>query len=146
LKAGFRAAGAAILLLAVAAPAQDEGRPKIFLEKKVFADTSEGKKSYYEVHTVSEGENLWKILSRRHSLFRSEYAQLLKEFLRANPKVTAPGKLKPGQKILLPSASSRSGSGFSRGSWFRTRGRGDNLTKILKKQGFATTFHGTWRR
>jgi LysM repeat protein len=139
LKKGIRAAGAAILLLAVAAPAQEDGRPKIFLEKKVFADTSEGKKSFYEVHTVLEGENLWKILSRRHALSQSEYAPFLKEFLRANPRVTDPGMLKPGQKILLPSAASPfQDSRVSEGKMVPHRViKGDNLTKLLKKQGVS---------
>lgn len=139
LKAGFRVAGFAFLLLAVAVPAQEEGRPKIFLEKKVFADTSEGKKSFYEVHTVSEGENLWKILSRRHPLTESEYVPLLKEFLRANPKVTDPGKLKPGQKIILPSAvSPDQDSRVFEGKVVPHRvSKGDNLTKLLKKQGVS---------
>src|SRR5512134_976226 len=139
LKAGIRAAGSALLLLAFAALAQEEGRPKIFLEKKIFADTSEGKQSFYEVHTVSEGENLWKILSRRHPLSRSDYAALLKEFQRANPKVTNPGMLKPGQKILLPSAASpdQDARVFEGKVVPQRVAKGDNLTKLLRKRGVS---------
>lgn len=138
MRTGFLAAAAATLLLAVAASAQEE-RPKIFLEKKIFADSSEGKKSFYEVHTVAEGENLWKILSRRSPLSRSEYPAFLKEFRRANPGVADPGKLKPGQKILLPSpvllAEDRR---VLEGKAVPHRVvKRDNLTKLLKKRGVS---------
>jgi LysM repeat protein len=137
LRAGFIAAGAAVLLLGAAALAQEEERPKIFLEKKIFADTSEGKKSFYEVHTVSEGESLWRILNRKNPALPAEYASLLREFKRANPTVADPGKLKPGQKILIPSAvpsSPDAGALAGRAMPHRVV-KGDNLTKLLKKQG-----------
>jgi hypothetical protein len=137
LRAGFLAAGAAVLLLGASAPAQEEERPKIFLEKKVFADTSEGKKSFYEVHSVSEGESLWKILRRKDPSFPAEYAFLLKEFRRANPAISDPGKLKPGQKILLPSAPSRLPDPrvLKGKATPQNVVKGDNLTKLLRKQG-----------
>ena len=133
---GFRAAGAAILLLAVAALAQED-RPKIFLEKKVFADIFGGKKSFYEVHIVSEGENLWKILSRKNPLSAAEYPALLKEFLRANPTIKDPGKLRPGQKILLPAPvllaqHQRVLEGIAVPHRVERR---ENLTKILRNRG-----------
>jgi hypothetical protein len=128
-------AGVAALLIASAAAAQEEERPKIFLEKKIFADTSGGKKSFYEVHAVSEGESLWKILSRRSPLTPEEYIPLLKEFRRANPGVANPGKLKAGQKILIPSllpaAQTDPRVGGGRAVPHRVA-KGDNLTKLLK--------------
>lgn len=136
MKTAFSAAGAAILLLAVAAPAQEE-RPKIFLEKKVFADTYEGKKSFYEVHTVTKGENLWKILSRKIPVFEAAYSGLLKEFVRVNPGVTDPGKLKPGQRILLPTPvpPSQDYRVLAGKAVPHRVVRGDNLTKLLTTQG-----------
>jgi hypothetical protein len=136
LRAGFLAAGAAVLLLAVSSPAQEE-RPKIFLEKRIFAETSEGKKSFYEVHTVSSGENLWKIFSRRNPLSPAEFSALLKEFLRANPEVTDPGKLTPGQKILLPSVAplARNFRVLEGKAVPHRVVKGDNITNLLKKQG-----------
>lgn len=136
MRSGFIAAGAAVLLLGAVALAQDEERPKIFLEKKIFADTSEGKKSFYEVHTVSEGENLWRILNRKNTVLPADYASLLREFKRANPTVSDPGKLKPGQKILLPAAAPPPDASALAGKAFPHRvAKGENLTKVLKKKG-----------
>lgn len=127
--------------MGVAARGQEEERPKIYLEKKIFADISEGKKSFYEVHTVSEGENLWKILGRKFLLSPSDYPPLLKEFQRANPTVADPSRLKIGQKILLPSAPpppAASRSPAMEGKTVPHRvAKGDNLTRILKKQGVS---------
>lgn len=116
---------------------QGEERPRIFLEKKIFAETSEGRKSFYEVHTVSEGENLWKILSGKSPLFPEDYPSLLREFLRANPNVKNPGKLVPGQKILVPTGIGmktarlvKSGKSVS----YRIR-KGDTLSRILTSRG-----------
>jgi hypothetical protein len=136
LRAAILAAGAAVLLLGAAAMAQDEDRPKIFLEKKIFADTSEGKKSFYEVHTVSEGESLWRILNRKNPVFPADYASLLREFKRANPAIADPGKLKPGQKILLPAPAPPPDMSALAGKAVPHRvAKGDNLTKLLKKKG-----------
>jgi hypothetical protein len=139
-RAAFFAA-AAFLLLGVAARGQEEERPKIFLEKKIFADISEGRKSFYEVHTVSEGENLWKILGRKFLLSPSDYPPLLKEFRRANPTVADPSRLKVGQKILLPSAPPPPVASLTTGTEGKTVphhvARGENLTRILKNRGVA---------
>jgi len=131
-----RGAVVAALCLVVAA-VQAEEMPKIFLEKRIFAETSEGKKSFYEVHTVSEGESLWKILKRISPLFPSNYSAALREFQRANPEVRDPGKLSPGQKILIPSGSAakvrrmvESGKAVS-----HRIVRGDALLKILAARG-----------
>ena len=139
LRPGFLAVGATVLLLGVAAPAQEEERPKIFLEKKIFADTSEGKKNFYEVHTVMEGESFWRILNRKNPVFPAEYASLLREFKRANPAVADPGKLKPGQEILLPSLASfpRIPPGLEGKAAAHRVVKGDNLTKLLKRQGVS---------
>jgi hypothetical protein len=135
-------AAAACLLAGVAARGQEEERPKIYLEKKIFADVSEGKKSFYEVHTVSEGENLWKILNRKNLLSPSNYPPLLEEFRRANPTVADPSRLKVGQKILLPSAPPPQEASLPPGIEGKSVpylvGRGDNLTRILKKKGVST--------
>jgi len=135
-------AAAACLLVSAAVRGQEEERPKIYLEKKIFADISEGKKSFYEVHTVSEGENLWKILSRKNLLFPSNYPPLLKEFRRANPTVADPSRLKIGQKILLPSAPPPQAASLPPGIEGKSVpylvARGDNLTRILKKRGVST--------
>jgi hypothetical protein len=104
LRAAVLAAATAALLAAGAARAQEEERPRIFLEKRIFADSSGGKKSFYEVHTVAHGENLWKILNRRGVLPPAEYVRMLREFQRANPEVADVRKLKAGQKVLVPTA------------------------------------------
>jgi len=131
-----RGAVVAALCLVVAA-VQAEERPKIFLEKRIFAETSEGKKSFYEVHTVSKGENLWKILEGISPLFPSNYSAALREFRRANPEVRDPGKLSPGQKILIPSgAAAKVRRMVESGKAVPHRiVRGDALLKILAARG-----------
>jgi len=94
----------AVLLLASGSRGEEAERPRIYLEKKIFEETSMGRKTFYEVHTISKGDTLWKILSEKSPLFPADYPSLLREFLRANPDVKDPGKLVPGQKILIPAA------------------------------------------
>jgi LysM repeat protein len=131
---------AAVLFAAGAVLAEDEARPKIFLEKKVFADTSEGKKSFYEVHTVAQGENLWKILNGKGVLSPAEYVRMLREFRRANPAVNDPGKLKAGQKILVPSAAPPppQDTRIVEGKVAPHRvAKGDTLTRLLAARGVS---------
>jgi len=138
LKAAFLAAALPVLLLGGPGRAEEEERPKIFLEKKIFADVSEGKKSFYEVHTVSEGETLWRILNRRGLLYSTDFATLVKEFRRVNPKVANPGKLVPGQKILVPSGRAPRTSIVAEGKAVVHRiVKGDTLTRILKERGVS---------
>jgi hypothetical protein len=127
----------ALLLMASGSRGDQGERPRIFLEKKIFAETSEGRKSFYEVHTVLKGENLWKIFRGKSPLFPEDYPSLLREFRRANPKVKNPGKLVPGQKILIPTGIGmktarlvKTGKSVS----YRIR-KGDTLTRILTTRG-----------
>ncbi len=107
-KAGAAAVALAALVLGWgAARAREDELPRIFLEKKIFAETKSGKKSFYEVHAVEAGESLWKILHRRGPLPAEDYAALLKEFRRVNPQVADPGKLKPGEEVFLPTVPPR---------------------------------------
>lgn len=131
---------AAVLFAAGVVLAEEEARPKIFLEKKVFADTSEGKKSFYEVHTVAQGENLWKILNGKGVLSPAEYVRMLREFRRANPAVTDPAKLKAGQKILIPSAAPPppQDTRIVEGKVAPHRvAKGDTLTRLLAARGVS---------
>jgi hypothetical protein len=93
-----------VLLLASGLRGEEAERPRIYLEKKIFEETSMGRKTFYEVHTISKGETLWKILSEKSPLFPEDYPSLLREVLRANPDVKDPGKLVPGQKVYIPAA------------------------------------------
>lgn len=129
----------ALLLMPGGALGAQEARPKIFLEKKIFAETTAGRTSYYEVHRVSEGENLWKILENKSPLFPTDYPALLREFRRANPKVANPGRLVPGQKILVPSGiGMKSARLVETGESVAYRIReGDSLSKILTARGVA---------
>jgi hypothetical protein len=94
----------AVLLLASGSRGEEAERPRIYLEKKIFEESSMGRKTFYEVHTISKGESLWKILSEKSPLFPEDYPSQLREFLRANPDVKDPGKLVPGQKVYIPAA------------------------------------------
>ncbi len=129
----------ALLLVPALARGAPESRPKIFLEKKIFAETTAGRTSYYEVHTVSEGETLWRILQEKSPLFPSDYSTLLREFRRANPKVADPGMLVPGQKILVPSGVGMKAARLvEKGETVAYRVKeGDSLTKILTARGVA---------
>src|SRR4030067_1082545 len=57
----FAAVILAVLLLASGSRGEEGEPPRIFLEKKIFEETSTGRKNFYEVHTVSQGEGLWRI-------------------------------------------------------------------------------------
>gem|GEM_PF-822738 len=129
----------AVFLLIAAAPcagADDEREdlPRIFLEKKVYSDTAGGKRSFFETHTVGKGETLWKILERNGSLTPDRYAERLKEFRRANPKVADPSRLAPGQKILVPSGGMEDVKDDGRTVGYTVK-RGDSLLKILSSRG-----------
>ncbi|MGE5190598.1 MAG: LysM peptidoglycan-binding domain-containing protein [Gemmatimonadota bacterium] len=130
---------AALLVAGGVAGAREEERPRIFLEKRIFAETSAGKKAFYEVHAVEEGESLWKIFGRRGPLPPEDYAALLKEFRRANPGVSDPDKLRPGQRILVPSAPSRLADpriAAGKAVAYRVE-KGDSLTAILAERGVS---------
>lgn len=137
MRGGAAAAALAALLVASAPRAQE--MPKIFLEKRIFSETTEGKKSFYEVHTVAEGDTLWKILGRRSPLFPSDYAALLREFRRANPDLPDPGKLKPGQEILVPSGEAAKARRLidSGRTVAHKVARGDALLRILAARGVS---------
>ena len=126
------------LLLAVALPgaaaAQErEDLPRIFLEKKVYSDTAGGKQSFFERHTVEKGETLWKILEWKEALTPDRYAELLKEFRRANPKVADPSRLRPGQELLVPSGGRPEAKADGRTVGYTVK-RGDSLSKILSSR------------
>jgi hypothetical protein len=129
----------AVLLMASGSRGDEGERPRIFLEKKIFSETSTGRKNFYEVHTVSKGENLWKILSTKSPLFPEDFPSLLREFRRANPDVKDPGKLVPGRKILVPSGIGVKTTRLvqtGRAVPYRIR-KGDALSKILTSRGVA---------
>lgn len=134
----FGSAVLAFLLLATGSRGEEE-RPRIYLEKKIFAETSTGKKSFYEVHTVSEGESLWKILRDRSPIFAADYPALLREFRRGNPGVKDPGKLVPGQRILVPAGVGMKAARLveeRKSVAYRIR-KGDSLTEIFTARGVA---------
>jgi len=138
LRAGAAAAAVAALVLAWGpAWAQEDALPRIFLEKKIFAETKSGKKSFYEVHAVEEGESLWKIFHRRGPLPPEDYAALLKEFRRVNPQVADPGRLKPGEEIFVPSVPPRlADRRIAEGKAVPYRvEKGDSLTRVLANRG-----------
>ncbi len=128
----------ALLLVAMlpgAAAAQEgEDLPRIFLEKKVYSDTAGGKQSFFETHTVERGDTLWKILGRNNPLTPDRYAELLKEFRRANPKVADPSRLVPGQKLLVPSGGTPETKDDGRTVGYTVK-RGDSLSEILHSRG-----------
>ncbi len=133
----FAAVVLALLLVASGSRGDEGERPRIFLEKKIFSETSTGRKNFYEVHTVSKGESLWKILSRKSALFPEDYPSLLREFRRANPDVKDPGKLVPGRKILVPTGIGMKTTRLvetGRAVAYRIR-KGDTLSGILTSRG-----------
>ena len=128
----------ALLLAAVlpgtAAAQEGEDLPRIFLEKKVYSDTAGGKQSFFETHTVEKGETLWKILQRNEPLTPDRYAERLKEFRRANPKVADPSRLAPGQQLLVPSGARPEERDDGRTVGYTVK-RGDSLSEILFSRG-----------
>jgi LysM repeat protein len=115
--------------------AQDgEDPPRIFFEKKVYSDTTRGKQSFFETYTVEKGDTLWKILERKAPLTPDRYAERLKEFRRANPKVADPSRIVPGQKLLVPSGG-RPEAEYDAKTVGHTVEWGDTLLKILSSRG-----------
>lgn len=140
---------AAMLLLASLFPAavvaedigEVEERPRIFLEKKVFAsEAADGKKSFFEAYTVAKGDSLWKILSRQRGLSPEAYMESLAEFKKANPNIPDPAKLQVGKKILVPSVAApvamAAPSEPDPGRTARhTIVAGDTLSRLMTKRG-----------
>ncbi|MGB7630600.1 MAG: LysM peptidoglycan-binding domain-containing protein, partial [Candidatus Deferrimicrobium sp.] len=124
----------AAMLPGTAAAQEGEDLPRIFLEKKVYSDTAGGKQSFFETYTVEKGDTLWKILERNEPLTPDRYAELLKEFRRANPKVVDPSRLVPGQKILVPSGGKPEAKDDGRMVGYTVK-RGDSLSEILSSRG-----------
>ncbi|MDX1815249.1 MAG: LysM peptidoglycan-binding domain-containing protein, partial [Thermodesulfobacteriota bacterium] len=125
------------LLMASGSRGDEADRPKIFLEKKIFAESSEGQKSFYEVHTVEKGESLWKILREKAPLFPQDYPALLRAFRRANPEVKDPGRLRPGEEILVPASVGMKTARLvqtGRSVVYQIR-KGDTLSGILTSRG-----------
>ena len=124
----------AAMLPGAAAAQEGEDPPRIFFEKKVYSDTAGGRQSFFETHTVEKGDTLWKILERNEPLTPDRFAESLKEFRRANPKVADPSRLAPGQKILVPSGGGREAKDDGRTVGYTVK-RGDSLSKILSFRG-----------
>ena len=124
----------AATLSGAAAAQEREDLPRIFLEKKVYSDTAGGKRSFFETYTVEKGDTLWKILERSAPLTPDRYAERLKEFRRANPKVADPSRIAPGQKILVPSGGRPEAKDDGRTVGYTVK-RGDSLSRILSSRG-----------
>lgn len=122
------------MLPGAAAAQEGEDLPRIFLEKKVYSDTAGGKQSFFETHTVEKGDTLWKILERSEPLTPDRYAERLKRFRRANPKVADPSRLAPGQELLVPSGGRQETKDDGRTVGYTVK-RGDSLSKILSSRG-----------
>lgn len=121
--------------LAVAAAAQEgEELPRITFEKKVYSDSAGGRQRFFETYTVEKGDTLWKILERTEPLTPDRFAERLKEFRRANPKVADPSHLEPGQKILVPSGGRGDAKDDGRTDAYTVK-RGDSLSGILASRG-----------
>ena len=126
-----------LLLMASGSRGDEADRPKIFLEKKIFTESSAGRKSFYEVHTVAKGESLWKILKEKAPLFPQDYPVLLRAFRRANPEVKDPGRLRPGEEILIPTSVGMKTARLvqtGRSVAYQIR-KGDTLSEILTSRG-----------
>lgn len=123
----------AAMVSGAAAAREGEDLPRIFLEKKVYSDTAGGKQSFFEMHTVEKGDTLWKILERKEPLTPDRYAERLKEFRRANPKVADPSRLAPGQKLLVPSGGRQETKDDGRTIGYTVK-RGDSLSEILSSR------------
>jgi LysM repeat protein len=127
----------ALLLAAMlpgAAGAQvGEDPPRIFFEKKVYSDTAGGKQSFFETYTVEKGDTLWKILERNEPLTPDRYAERIKEFQRANPKVADASRIAPGQKLLVPSGGRPKTMSDGKTVDYAVT-RGDSLSKILSSR------------
>jgi LysM repeat protein len=124
----------AALLGGAAAAQEREDLPRIVLEKKVYSDTAGGKQSFFETYTVEKGDTLWKILERSAPLTPDRYAERLKEFRRANPKIADPSRLVPGQRLLVPSGGRPEEKDDGRTVRY-TVSRGDTLSGILSARG-----------
>jgi len=133
----------AAMLPGAAVAREGEDLPRIFLEKKVYSDTAGGKQSFFETHTVEKGETLWKILERREPLTPNRYAERLKEFRRANPKIADPSRLAPGQKILVPSGGRQETRDDGRTAGYTVK-RGDSLLKVLSSRGVPRRERGKY--
>jgi hypothetical protein len=133
------AAAAILLLAATACPAEeDEARPKIFLEKRVYSSATEtGQRVFYETRTVAEGDTLWKILTGRGAVTPDRYAEQLREFRRINPSVADPDHLVPGQKLQVPLPPAATGEANVREgkAVAHVVAKGQSLTRILRARG-----------
>ena len=134
-----RSLPAALLLVALlpvppAAGQEGEDLPRIFLEKKIYSDTAGGKQRFFETHTVEKGDTLWRILERQGPLTPDRYAEILKEFRRANPKVADPSRLVPGQKLLVPSGAGEEPKDDGKTVGYTVK-KGDSLSRILASRG-----------
>ena len=122
------------MLPGVAAAQDREELPRIFFEKKVYSDTAGGKQSFFEMYTVEKGDTVWKILQRTEPLTPERYAERLKEFRRANPKVADPSRIAPGQKLFVPAGGRPKTMDEGRTVAHKVE-RGDTLLEILASRG-----------
>ncbi|TFH32420.1 MAG: LysM peptidoglycan-binding domain-containing protein [Deltaproteobacteria bacterium] len=123
----------AAMLPGAAAARDGEDPPRIFFEKKVYSDTAGGKQSFFETYTVEKGDSLWEILERSGPLTPDRYAERLKEFRRANPKVADPSHITPGQQLLVPSGARPEEKDDGRTVGYSVK-RGDSLSEILSSR------------
>jgi hypothetical protein len=134
-------AACAALLWSGACPAQDdEERPRIFLEKKVYSSATEsGQRVFFETKTVEEGDTVWKILTGRGTPSPEQYAAQLKEFRRINPSVADPDHLEPGQKVHIPLQARPAGESALRAGRAveHVIAKGQSLSRILRARGVS---------